>query len=94
MLLIEALVNSSGLLAEVGSETGGGLPLLGKHLVAAVAFSLVGIAVLGACFWGIKRIMPFSVTKEIEEDQNVALAIILASVILGLSIIIAAAILG
>ena len=92
MFSIETLVNGSSLLAEVGS--GGGMPVLGMHLLAAVAFSIVGVAILGACFWGIKRIMPFSVTKEIEEDQNVALAIIIASVILGLSIIIAAAILG
>ena len=34
-----------------------------------------------------------SVTKEIEQDQNVALAIIIGSVIIGMSIIIAAAIL-
>ncbi len=92
MFSIEALVNGSGLLAEVGS--GGGMPVLGMHLLAAVVFSVVGIAVLGGCFWGIKRLMPFSVTKEIAEDQNVAQAIIIGSVILGLSIIIAAAILG
>ena len=92
MFSIEALVNGSGLLAEVGS--GGGLSLLGSHLLAAVAFSVVGIVVLGGCFWLIKRMMPFSVTKEIEEDQNVALAIIVGAVILGMSIIIAAAILG
>ena len=72
----------------------GSVQLLVMHLIAAVAFSIVGIAVLGICFWGIKRILPFSVTKEIEEDQNVALAIIIAAVILGLSHIIAAAITG
>jgi putative membrane protein len=37
--------------------------------------------------------MPFSLRKEIEEDQNTALAIIIGSVIIGMSIIIAAAIL-
>lgn len=83
-------LNHAGLLAQAG----GGIALLGSHLLAAIAFSVVGIVVLGGCFWLIKRLMPFSVTKEIEEDQNVALAIIIASVILGLSIIIAAAILG
>jgi len=38
------------------------------------------------------KLSPFSVRKEIEEDQNTALAIILGSVLIGLSIIIAAAI--
>ena len=37
---------------------------------------------------------PFSVRKEIEEDQNIALAIVIASVILGSALIIAAAIHG
>ena len=35
---------------------------------------------------------PFSVRKEIEDDQNVALAIVIASVILGSALIIAAAV--
>lgn len=80
------------LLAETISG-GGGLATLGTHLLAVVIFSLVGVLVLASCFWIMKRMMPFSVTKEIEEDQNVALAIIMGSVIVGMSIIIAAAIL-
>jgi uncharacterized membrane protein YjfL (UPF0719 family) len=38
------------------------------------------------------KVIPFSVRKEIEEDQNTALAIIMGSVILGLAIIIAASV--
>ena len=67
---------------------------LWRHLLAVVVFSLVGIAVLGACFWVMERLTPFSVTKEIEQDQNVALAIVMGSVIIGMALIIAAAILG
>jgi uncharacterized membrane protein YjfL (UPF0719 family) len=37
---------------------------------------------------------PFSLRKEIEEDQNVALAIVIASVIIGIALIIVAAISG
>ncbi len=40
------------------------------------------------------KVTPFSVRKEIEEDQNTALAIIMAGVIIGISLIIAAAIGG
>jgi putative membrane protein len=71
-----------------------GGPTLIRHLVAAVVFSLVGVVVLTCSFFLIARFSPFCIVKEIEEDQNVALAILVSSVILGLSIIIAAAILG
>lgn len=64
------------------------------HLLAAVIFSLVGVAVLALCFKLMNKLSPFSLKKEIEEDQNVALAIIMGAVIIGMSIIIAAAIMG
>jgi uncharacterized membrane protein YjfL (UPF0719 family) len=40
------------------------------------------------------KLAPFSVKKEIEEDQNVALAVIMAGVIIGVSLIISSAIAG
>jgi putative membrane protein len=58
----------------------------------SIVYSLVGIAMFAASFLIIKLVTPFSLRKEIEEDQNTALAILIGSVILGLSIIIAAAI--
>jgi uncharacterized membrane protein YjfL (UPF0719 family) len=81
----------SVVLAEAVSR-GSSLADMGTHLLGVVMFSLVGVLVLGACFWIMKRMMPFSVRKEIEEDQNTALAIIIGAVIIGMSIIIAAAI--
>ena len=42
----------------------------------------------------IDKVTPFSVRKELEEDHNVAMAIVIASVILGTALIIAAAIHG
>ena len=67
---------------------------LWMHLLAAVLFSLVGVAVLAVCFKLMNKLSPFSLKKEIEEDQNVALAVIMGAVIIGMSIIIAAAIMG
>lgn len=72
---------------------GGGVPSFWRHLPAVLVYSIVGVLVLGGCFWIMKSLMPFSLRKEIEEDQNTALAIIIGSVIIGMSIIIAAAIL-
>ncbi|MGL4462608.1 MAG: DUF350 domain-containing protein [Planctomycetia bacterium] len=69
-------------------------PLLSQHFVAAVVFALVGVVFLAGGLLVMIRICPFSIRREIEEDQNTALAIIIAAIILGLSIIIAAAIHG
>ena len=65
-----------------------------KALIASIVYSLIGIVMFGISFLVIKLVTPFSLRKEIEEDQNTALAVMIGSVILGLSIIIAAAIGG
>ena len=83
-----AFAEGSSVIAEVNPAK------LWEHLLAAVIFSLVGVGVLAVCFKLMSKLSPFSIKKEIEEDQNVALAIIMGSVIIGMSIIIAAAILG
>lgn len=71
-----------------------GVDTLLRHLIAACVFSLVGVCVLAVAIWVMVRIVPFSMRKEIEEDQNTALGIIMGSIILGISIIIAAAVMG
>jgi len=63
-------------------------------LVASVLFSVVGIAVFGVAFFVIAKLTPFSIRKEIEEDQNTSLGILIGSMIIGLSLIISAAIHG
>ena len=65
-----------------------------KTLAESIVYSVIGIVMFAASFLIIKLVAPFSLRKEIEEDQNTALAILIGSVILGLSIIIAAAIGG
>jgi uncharacterized membrane protein YjfL (UPF0719 family) len=62
--------------------------------VAALAFSAIGFALFGLAFFVIVKVAPFSIRKEIEEDQNVSLGIIIGSVIIGISMIISAAISG
>lgn len=61
-------------------------------LIATVFYAGLGVVFFGFSFWVVTMVAPFSVRKEIEEDQNIALAIILGAVFIGLSIIIAAAI--
>lgn len=64
------------------------------NLVLAIVFTLVGMLLFGLSIWLFVKIAPFSVQKEIEEDQNTSLGIIMGSLILGIALILAAAIHG
>ena len=63
-------------------------------VVTTLVFSLVGIVLFALAFLIIVKIAPFSTRKEIEEDQNVALAILIGSVIIGIAMIVASAVHG
>lgn len=65
-----------------------------NQLLPAACFALLGMALFGLAWFIVVKISPFSIRKEIEEDQNTSLGIILGCVILGISIIIAAAVSG
>lgn len=67
---------------------------MGEAVVSTAVFAGIGLAVFGIAFWLMTRLAPFSVKKEIEQDQNTALAVIMAGVLIGISLIIAAAISG
>ena len=58
----------------------------------SILYSVLGTLVLITAFWFIEWVLPFSVRKEIEDDQNTSLGIILGAFIIGLSLIISAAI--
>jgi uncharacterized membrane protein YjfL (UPF0719 family) len=61
-------------------------------VVTTLVFVLIGLIVFALAFLVISKAAPFSVRKEIEDDQNIALAIVIGSVILGSALIIAAAV--
>ena len=63
-------------------------------LITTLVFVVLGLIVFAIAFMIIAKAAPFSVRKEIEEDQNIALGIVIGSVILGSALIIAAAIHG
>jgi putative membrane protein len=63
-------------------------------LFTTLVFSLVGIILFALAFFIIVKIAPFSTRKEIEEDQNTALAILIGSVIIGIAVIVASAVHG
>jgi putative membrane protein len=60
-------------------------------MLSTIVYSVIGLAVFSLAFLLMVKISPFSIRKEIEKDQNVALAIIVGSVFVSLAIIIQAA---
>ncbi len=64
------------------------------QLLGALIYSLIGIGLFGLAFFIIVKVAPFSIRKEIEEDQNTSLGIIIGSVIIGIAMIISSAVQG
>lgn len=65
---------------------------LAQNLLAAIVFAALGIGVLLASLAIIDRMTPYTLWKEIIDEHNTALAVLLGALSLGVSIIIAAAI--
>ncbi len=63
-------------------------------LVNALIFVILGLIIFAIAFFVLDKFLPYSVHKEIEQDQNTALGIIIGSMMIGIAIIIAAAIHG
>ncbi len=63
-------------------------------IIASLVFALMGVAVFWLCFVIIDKITPYNLWNEVVEKQNVALALVVAAMSLGICIIVAAAIHG
>ena len=61
-------------------------------ILDTVIYSIVGIIMMAIGFLIINLFTPFSIKKEIEDDQNISLGIIIGAVIIGIAIIIASVI--
>jgi putative membrane protein len=61
-------------------------------VLSSLVFALMGVAVFWLCFLIIDKITPYDLWGEIVEKQNVALALVVAAMSLGICVIIAAAI--
>ena len=65
-----------------------------RAILESIVFSTIGIVFFAVVFLLIKAVVPFSIRKEIEEDQNTALAVVIGSVFLGVAIIVASVLHG
>jgi uncharacterized membrane protein YjfL (UPF0719 family) len=63
-------------------------------LISSVVYSVLGLVVFCAGFVVIDKLTPYNLWQEIVKDKNVALAIVIGCVSIGLCIIIASAIHG
>ena len=62
------------------------------NLLAAVLWSFLGIAIFVAAFVLVDRLTPGTMWKELIEEHNTAVAIVMGSIAIALGIIIAAAV--
>ena len=62
------------------------------NIRAALVFAFIGIAVFVSAFVVIDKLTPYDLWKEIVEEKNLALAILVGAMSIGICIIIAAAV--
>lgn len=63
-------------------------------LLGSAMYALLGVLIFWLCFLVIDKLTPYNLWEEIVEKQNKALAMVVASMSLGICIIVAAAIHG
>jgi putative membrane protein len=71
---------------------GANFSALAPNIVAAILFAVLGVSTFVAAFWIVDRLTPYDLWKEVIEEQNVAVAILMGLIGVGLAIVIAAAI--
>ena len=65
-----------------------------KYIIASVLYSVIGILILLISYWIIEKITPENLWREIVDKHNIALAIVCASFMIAVAIIISSAIHG
>jgi putative membrane protein len=61
-------------------------------VLGSIVYALIGVVVFWLSFLIIDKLTPYDLWQELVEKQNVALGVVVASMSLGVSIIVAAAI--
>ncbi len=82
---------------QTAEVAGGGGLTMGPFIRGAISsllYSTIGLVMFGVAFFIMTKVAPFSIRKEIEDDQNTSLGIVIGSVIIGVAMIVSAAIHG
>jgi putative membrane protein len=65
-----------------------------KYVVNSLLFSLMGVAIFWIAFIVIDKITPYDLWREIVQEKNVALAIVVGAMCLAIGLIVAASVHG
>ncbi len=65
------------------------------NVISALLFSAIGLVIYGLGFYLLNRLTPqVHIWREINEEKNVAIAVLIGSIAIGIALIIAAAVRG
>lgn len=64
------------------------------EVIATVFYVVLGMVMLGISWKAVEWLTPFSLRKEIEDDQNLAIAVLIGSLFISISLLIGAVILS
>jgi len=62
------------------------------YILNAIVYAALGIGIFSVAFVLIDRLTPYHLWKEIVEDKNIALAVLVGAMSIGICVIIAAAV--
>ena len=63
-----------------------------KYLISTVIYSFLGLLLFMAALYVIEKVTQFSVSKKVVQEGNVAVSIVVGSIIIAMGIIVSAAI--
>ncbi len=63
-----------------------------QYLVSTIVYSVLGFILFIVAMYVVEKITPFSVTKKVVQEGNNAVAIVVASMVIAMGIIVASAI--
>ncbi|PYX73035.1 MAG: DUF350 domain-containing protein [Acidobacteria bacterium] len=63
-----------------------------SNVINAIVYAAIGIVIFASAFLVIDKVTPYNLWKEIVQEHNTALALLLGAMSLGICIIIAAAV--
>jgi len=63
-----------------------------SNVVNAIVYAAIGIVIFAGAFLVLDKVTPYNLWKEIVQEHNLALAILLGAMSLGICVIIAAAV--
>ena len=79
--------------AVASAAEGKGIGLHWEEVAATAVYGILSITLAIGSYFLFELVTPFSVKKELTEDDNLAMGVVVGSMFLGVSIIVAAAIL-